>query len=111
MTMVRFYNVNTSTTQTSPSFDMSFTTQVRVKNTNFGPYEYDSTNATFTSHKSLFLMVKLGYVLSTKKVNVNSNALPSNTSLTSELSAGFLILNSHAEFSGKVVLMFVMKKK
>lgn len=56
-------------------------------------------------------MVKLGYVLSTKKVNVNSNALPSNTSLTSELSAGFLILNSHAEFSGKVVLMFVMKKK
>ena len=62
-------------------------------------------------HKSLFPMVKLGYVLSTKKVNVNSNALPSNTSLTSELSAGFLILNSHAEFSGKVVLMFVMKKK
>lgn len=52
---------------------------------------------------------------STKKicvtVNVNSNALPSNTSLTSELSAGFLILNSHAEFSGKVVLMFVMKKR
>ena len=59
---------------------------------------------------------KTGYVRSTKKVsvtvNVNSNALPSNTSLGSELiSAGFLTLNSHAEFSGKVVLMFVMKKK
>ena len=66
-------------------------------------------------HKSLFLMVKLGYVRSTKKVsvtvNVNSNALPSNTSLGSELSAGFLTLNSHAEFSGKLVLMLVMKKK
>ena len=42
MTMITFYNVNTSTTQTSPAFDMNFTTQVRVKITNFGPYEYDS---------------------------------------------------------------------
>ncbi|XP_075645636.1 late embryogenesis abundant protein At1g64065-like [Castanea sativa] len=119
MTMVTFYNVNTSTTQTSPSFDMSFTTQVRVKNTNFGLYEYDSTNATFMYQGVTVAQVTIpngkAGLRSTKKVsvtvNVNSNALPSNTSLTSELSAGFLILNSHAEFSGKVVLMFVMKKK
>ncbi|KAL0007440.1 hypothetical protein SO802_008942 [Lithocarpus litseifolius] len=36
------------------------------------------------------------------RINVNSNAMPSNASLGIELSAG-LTLNSHAEFSGKVV--------
>ncbi|KAM3685637.1 hypothetical protein ACB098_11G136300 [Castanea mollissima] len=98
---------------------VTFTTQVRVKNTNFGLYEYDSTNATFMYQGVTVAQVTIpngkAGLRSTKKVsvtvNVNSNALPSNTSLTSELSAGFLILNSHAEFSGKVVLMFVMKKK
>ncbi len=115
---VTFHNVNIST-QTPPNFDLSFTTQVRVKNTNFGPYKYDGTNVTFmyqgvTVGQFTIPKGKAGF-RSTKKfsvtVNVNSNALPSTTSLGSELGAGVLTLNSHAKLSGKVELMFVMKKK
>ena len=43
---VKFHNVTTGNS-TSPSFDINFATQLRVKNTNFGPYKYDSTIATF----------------------------------------------------------------
>ncbi|KAG6636693.1 uncharacterized protein LOC122281888 [Carya illinoinensis] len=120
-----FLKLNTSTstggsTQASPPFfDIRFITQVRVKNTNFGPYKYDSTNATF-----LYQGVTVGEfiipkgkarMLSTKKVdvtvNLNSNAIKSTTSLGSELETGLLKLDSQAKLSGKVELMFVMKKK
>ncbi|XP_050269131.1 late embryogenesis abundant protein At1g64065-like [Quercus robur] len=117
-TDVTFQNFSTGT-QASPAFDLSFTTQVRVKNTNFGPYKFDSTIATF-----MYQGVTVGQVIipkgkaglrSTKKVgvtvNVNSNALPSTTNLGSELGAHVLTLNSHAKLSGKVELMFIMKKK
>nr|XP_023923935.1 late embryogenesis abundant protein At1g64065-like [Quercus suber]POE96277.1 late embryogenesis abundant protein [Quercus suber] len=117
-TNITFQNFNTGT-QVSPSFDLSFTTQAGIKNTNFGPYKYDSTIATF-----MYQGVTIGQVTipkgkaglrSTKKVtvtvNVNSNALSSTTGLGSELGAGVLTLNSQAKLSGKVELMFVMKKK
>ncbi|XP_040989284.1 uncharacterized protein LOC121236866 [Juglans microcarpa x Juglans regia] len=117
-TAVTFQNVSTST-QPSPSFDISFTTQVRVKNTNFGPYKYDSATVAF-----MYDGVTVGEVgipkgkagmLSTKKVsvtvNVNSKALQSTSNLGSDLSGGNLTLTSHAKLSGKVELMFVMKKK
>ncbi|XP_050251005.1 late embryogenesis abundant protein At1g64065-like [Quercus robur] len=105
--------------QASPYFDLSFTTQVGIKNTNFGPYKYDSNIATF-----MYQGVTIGQVTipkgkaglrSTKKVtvtvNVNSNALSSTTVLGIELGAGVLALNGQAKLSGKVELMFVMKKK
>ncbi|KAL0015892.1 hypothetical protein SO802_002961 [Lithocarpus litseifolius] len=117
-TDITFQNFSAGT-QASPSFDLSFTTQLRVKNKNFGPYKFDSSIATF-----MYQGVTVGQVTipkskaglqSTKKVgvtvNVNSNALPSTTNLGSELGAGVLTLNSHAKISGKVELMFVMKKK
>ena len=44
---VKFHNVTIGGNSTSPSFDINFTTQLRVKNANFGPYKYDSTIATF----------------------------------------------------------------
>ena len=115
---VTFQNFSAGT-QASPSFDLSFTTQVRVKNANFGPYKFDSTIATF-----MYQRVTVGQVTipkgkaglrSTKKVtvtvDVNSNALSSTTGLGSELGAGVLTLNGQAKLSGKVELMFVMKKK
>ncbi|XP_050269138.1 late embryogenesis abundant protein At1g64065-like [Quercus robur] len=117
-TDVTFQNFKTGT-QASPTFDLSFTTQVGVKNTNFGPYKFDSTIATF-----MYQGVTVGQVTipkgkaglrSTKKVgvivNVDSNALSSTAGLGSELGAGVLTLNSQAKLSGKVELMFVMKKK
>ncbi|GMY30432.1 late embryogenesis abundant protein At1g64065-like [Fagus crenata] len=83
---VTFQNFNAGN-QAQPSFDITFETQVRVKNTNFGPYKYDSTNATF-----MYQGVTVGQVI-----------IPKGT--------GVLTLNSLAKLSGKVELMFVMKKK
>ena len=44
-------------------------------------------------------------------INVNSKDLPSSANLASDLDSGLLMLNSHAKLSGKVKLMFIMKKK
>lgn len=103
----------------TPSFDASFTTQIRVKNPNWGPFKFDASIATFS-----YQGVTLGQVLiqkskakmrSTKKigvtVNLNSKALPSSSSLGSELKSGVLTLRSQAKLSGKVEIMSVTKKK
>ncbi|KAK4795759.1 hypothetical protein SAY86_028085 [Trapa natans] len=111
-----------SLTAGAQSFDMSFIAPVRIKNTNFGPYKYDATNVTFS-----YGGVALGQVTipkskanfkSTKKVDLpvtlNSNALAGtalNTSLSSELSSGSLILSSSGKMEGKVELMLIFKKK
>ncbi|KAB8420580.1 hypothetical protein FH972_024975 [Carpinus fangiana] len=115
---VTFKNMTTGNL-TSPFFDISFTTQVRVRNTNFGPYKYDSTNVTFTYQgvivgRASIPKGKAGF-RSTKKVSVmvyvNSNVLSSIPSLGSDLNAGVLTLNSHAKLRGKVELIFVLKKE
>ena len=113
-----FHNVTTGNS-TSPSFDINFTTQLRVKNANFGPYKYESAIATFmykgvTMGQVTILKGKVG-LRSTKKVgvtlNVLSKDLPSSANLAGDLERGLLMLNSHAKHSGKVELMFIMKKK
>ena len=117
-TDVTFSRLNTGN-ETSPSFDITFIAQVRVKNTNFGPYKYDSTTANFK-----FQGVNVGRVTipegkaglrSTKKVsvtvNVNSNALTTLSNLGNDLKNKVLTLNGQAKFTGKVELLFVMKKK
>ncbi|CAN6585985.1 unnamed protein product [Malus baccata var. baccata] len=53
-------------------------------------------------------------MLSTKKINVEvslSSSALSGTNLGSEMSNGVLTLNSAAKLTGKVELMFIMKKK
>ncbi|XP_018829061.1 late embryogenesis abundant protein At1g64065-like [Juglans regia] len=117
---VTFPNLVTGT-QFIPYFDLTMMAQIKVKNRNFGPYKFESTNATFT-----FQGVTVGHVLipegkagflSTEKVsvtlNMSSNALMPrfSRSLGSELGAGVLTLNSQAKLSGKVTLMLVIKKK
>ncbi|KAF3968814.1 hypothetical protein ACB098_01G150600 [Castanea mollissima] len=118
-TDVTFSKLNTTGNDTSPSINITFIAQVRVKNTNFGPYKYDDTTAIFT-----YQNVKVGEVTipkgkaglrSTKKVSVtvdlNLDALQTTPSLGNELKNGVLTLNGQAKFTGKVELMFVMKKK
>ncbi|KAM5572329.1 hypothetical protein ABKV19_012410 [Rosa sericea] len=103
----------------TPSFDTTFTTQIRVKNTNWGPYKFDAGTITF-----MYQGVAIGQVTvpkskagmrSTKKMNVevtlNANGLPSSSNLGSELNSGVLTLNSQAKLTGKVELMLIMKKK
>ncbi|PON97750.1 Late embryogenesis abundant protein [Trema orientale] len=116
---IQFQTLDTSTAN-SPSFDMSFTTQVRVKNTNFGPYKFDATTATFTYDGATVGQViipkgKAG-LKSTKKinnviVNLSSTQLANTANLGSELTAGTLTLSGTANMTGKVELMLIMKKK
>ncbi|PRQ18754.1 putative Late embryogenesis abundant protein, LEA-14 [Rosa chinensis] len=112
-------NVQTlNSVSATPSFDAKFTTQIRIKNTNWGPYKFDAGSATF-----LYQGVTIGQVaipkskagmLSTKKINVevsvDTNALPSSSTLGSELNSGVLTLTSQVQLKGKVELMLIMKK-
>ncbi|PRQ19953.1 putative Late embryogenesis abundant protein, LEA-14 [Rosa chinensis] len=104
---------------TTPSFDTTFTTQIRVKNTNWGPYKFDASTATF-----MYQGVAVGQVSipkskagmrSTKKINVavslNTDGIPSSSTLGSELNSEILTLTSQAKLTGKVELMLIMKKK
>ncbi|KAB2632828.1 hypothetical protein D8674_029075 [Pyrus ussuriensis x Pyrus communis] len=118
---VRLGNINiqeVNSIPASPSFDIKFTTQIRVKNTNFGPYKYDAGIVTFLYQGATVGQVSIpkskAGMLSTKKidaeVSLSSSAL-SSSNLGSELSSGVLTLNSAAKLTGKVELMFIMKKK
>ncbi|XP_008363639.1 late embryogenesis abundant protein At1g64065-like [Malus domestica] len=118
---VRLGNISVqdlNSVQATPSFDTKFKTQIRVKNTNFGPYKFDASIVTFLYQGVIvgqvaIPMSKAG-MLSTKKIEVevslSSRAL-SSSNLGRELSSGVLTLNSAANLTGKVELMFIMKKK
>ncbi|XP_050121148.1 late embryogenesis abundant protein At1g64065-like [Malus sylvestris] len=118
---VRLGNISVqdlNSVQATPSFDTKFKTQIRVKNTNFGPYKFDASIVTFLYQGVIvgqvaIPMSKAG-MLSTKKIEVevslSSRAL-SSSNLGREFSSGVLTLNSAANLTGKVELMFIMKKK
>ncbi|KAL5551874.1 hypothetical protein UlMin_002050 [Ulmus minor] len=116
---VQVKNLDTTNTVSSPSFNLSFTTQVRIKNPNFGPYKFDGTTAAFTYQgetvgEITILKGKAG-MKSTKKIDVsvslNSTQLANKVSLGAELSSGTLTLRSSGNMNGKVELMWIMKKK
>ncbi|XP_030538146.1 late embryogenesis abundant protein At1g64065-like [Rhodamnia argentea] len=106
-------------TQASPSFNTSFVTPIRIKNTNWGPFKYDASTVNFT-----YGGVQVGQAIipkskanfkSTKKINVNvtlsSANLPNDSNLGSDLSSGVITLNSQGELKGKVTVMFMFKKR
>ncbi|TQD95824.1 hypothetical protein C1H46_018566 [Malus baccata] len=104
-----------------PSFDMTFATQISIKNTNLGRYKFDASTVKFDYDGATVGQVnvpesKVG-MWSTKKIDVtvslSAKRLPSskNSGLRSELSTGVLRLTSEATVSGTVELMMVMKKK
>jgi hypothetical protein len=110
---------NLTSVPATPSFSTSFTTQIRVKNTNWGPYKFDAGTATFMYQgvavgQISFPKSKAG-MRSTKKIDVvmslSSDELPSSTNLGTELNSGVLTLTSQAKLTGKVELMLIMKKK
>ncbi|XP_050377906.1 uncharacterized protein LOC126795127 [Argentina anserina] len=102
----------------TPSFDTKFTTQIRIKNSNWGPYKFDAGTATFLYQGATIGKVDIpkskAGMRSTKKINVevslNADALPSSSKLGSELSSGVLTLTSQVQLKGKVELMLIMKK-
>ncbi|KAH7839726.1 hypothetical protein Vadar_007944 [Vaccinium darrowii] len=93
------------------SFTLQTDVTLGIKNTNFGPYKYDSTtidfyfgetkvgNATIPKSKAQFRR--------TKKVVVPVGlTLPANS-----YSSGIITLRSQSTLNGKVELMFIFKKK
>ena len=103
----------------SSSFDITFTTQVRVKNSNFGPYKFDNTTAIFTYGGATVGQITIpkskAGLKSTKKINVivslSSSQLPNTADLSRDLTAGTLTFSAKAKMTGKVELMLIMKKK
>lgn len=99
---------------------MSFTTQVKVKNANFGSYKYENVTVVCTYGGTTVgeFVIPRGKarLKSTKKVNdvqvnLSSKALASTVDLRSELNAGAISLSSNAKMSGKVEVMMIMKVK
>ncbi|KAG5558695.1 hypothetical protein RHGRI_008601 [Rhododendron griersonianum] len=95
--------------QTNTSFTLN--AQFGVKNTNFGPYKYDSTTVDFLYNGiqvgSAVIPKSKANFLSTKKINVPVDLNLSGSTSNSEI----LTLTSTARLSGKVELMLIMKKK
>ncbi|XP_068305136.1 late embryogenesis abundant protein At1g64065-like [Pyrus communis] len=101
---------------TTPSFDTSFTTQVCVKNTNWGSCKFDAGTVTFLHQGVTIGQVSIpkgqAGMRSTKKVSVTVSLNSHGSSnLGSELKSGMLTLSSQAKLSGKVKLFLIMKKK
>lgn len=105
--------------QSSPSFDMTFTAPIRIKNKNFGPYKYDATTVDFTyggstvGHAAISKS-KVNF-MNTKKIDIavtlNSSAVKSDSDLATELKSGVLTLNSVGTLTGKVEIFLIFKKK
>ncbi|KAG5558692.1 hypothetical protein RHGRI_008598 [Rhododendron griersonianum] len=95
--------------QTNTSFTLN--AQFGVKNTNFGPYKYDSTTVDFLYNGiqvgSAVIPKSKANFLSTKKINVPVDLNLSGNTSNSEI----LTLTSTARLSGKVELMLIFKKK
>ncbi|XP_058202754.1 late embryogenesis abundant protein At1g64065-like [Rhododendron vialii] len=104
----------------SPSFNVSMNAVLGIKNTNFGPYKYDSTTVyvydTGIQVGSATIPKSKASSRSTKKINVPVIlASPTNLSASSiighEINAGLIFLTIQSELNGKVELMFGLKKK
>ncbi|BFG31817.1 hypothetical protein CerSpe_180910 [Prunus speciosa] len=104
---------------TTPSFDMKFTTQIRIKNSaNWGSYKFNAANVTFQYQGETVGVIdiekgKVGWLSTIKRnaeVSLSSSVL-TGSNLGSELSSGVLTLNSVGRLNGKVAIMFIMKKK
>ncbi|XP_062029853.1 uncharacterized protein LOC133745746 isoform X1 [Rosa rugosa] len=110
---------NFNSAAATPSFDTTFNTQIRIKNTNWGPYKFDAGTVTFmyqgTPVGTVVVPKSKAGMRSTKKINVevslSTDALPNSSTLSSELNSGVLTLTSQAKLTGKVELMLIMKKK
>uniref|UniRef100_A0A803PNP7 Late embryogenesis abundant protein LEA-2 subgroup domain-containing protein n=1 Tax=Cannabis sativa TaxID=3483 RepID=A0A803PNP7_CANSA len=101
-------------TTTNSSFDKSFSTQIRIKNTNFGPYKFESTTLNFIYDGAILgqVVIPKGKVgkMSTKTINdvivrLSSAQLPKNTT------GSLLSLNSSGRMSGKVKILTMKRKK
>ena len=106
-------DVQISSNQSSPGFNLSFTAPIRVKNTNFGPYKYDATTVTFMYGGSPIGTADVpkskANFKSTKKIDLKVNL--TSTAAVTDLNSGNLTITSYGKMNGKVEFMFILKKK
>jgi hypothetical protein len=93
------------------SFSLQTNVTLGIKNTNFGPYKYDSTTINFYSGKtkvgSAIIPKSKAQFRRTKKFVVPVDiAFPANS-----YSSGIIPLSSQSKLAGKVELMLIFKKK
>ncbi|GFY84140.1 hypothetical protein Acr_03g0009140 [Actinidia rufa] len=86
-------SLSTTSVQAS-SFNARLSTQLGIKNTNFGPYKYRASNISFY-YKDLAV----------------PPSLASSTEWGSAISSGVLPLTSQSRLTGKIEIMFIFKKK
>ncbi|XP_010251607.1 PREDICTED: late embryogenesis abundant protein At1g64065-like [Nelumbo nucifera] len=118
LTSVTVDRLNSATTP-SPSFNMTLTAEIAVKNKNFGHFKFDNSTATVsyggTAVGEAFVPMARAKARKTRRMNitmeVTSERLSGVTNLSNDLSSGTLTLNSYAKLSGKVHLMKIMKKR
>ena len=112
-------SLSTTSVQAS-SFNARLSTQLGIKNTNFGPYKYHASNISFyykgTPIGSAVIPKSKADFRRTKKVNVEvdlavPSSLASNTEWGSAISSGVLHLTSQSRLTGKIEIMFIFKKK
>ncbi|XP_016651371.1 PREDICTED: uncharacterized protein LOC103337628 [Prunus mume] len=109
----RLGNINVQSLESTPSFDLKFTTQIRIKNSaNWGSYKFKAGNVTFQHQGQTVGVIdiakgKVGWLSTIKR---NANVSLDSTAIT-ELSSGVVTLNSVGRLEGKVAIMFIMKKK
>ncbi|KAI8540413.1 hypothetical protein RHMOL_Rhmol09G0261900 [Rhododendron molle] len=115
---VQFFDVGNESK--SPLVNVSMNAVLRIKNTNFGPYKYDSTTVYFYDYGipvgSAIIPKSKASFRSTKKINVPVNLVsPTNLSISSfigiEIGSGLISLTTQSELNGQVELMFGVKKK
>ncbi|XP_021801527.1 uncharacterized protein LOC110745710 [Prunus avium] len=112
----RLGDTNFQSFESTPSFHLKFTTQIRIKNSaNWGSYKFKASNVTFLYQDQTLGEIniekgKVGWLSTIKRtanVSLNSSAI-NGSNLGSN---GVLTLNSVGRLNGKVAIMFIMKKK
>ncbi|KAL6280477.1 hypothetical protein ACE6H2_017358 [Prunus campanulata] len=113
----RLGNITFQSFESTPSFDLKFATQIRIKNSaNWGSYKFKASNVTFQHQGQTLGTIdiekgKVGWLSTIKRnadVSLSSSAINGSNL---ESSNGVLTLNSVGRLEGKVAIMFIMKKK
>ncbi|KAL2227016.1 uncharacterized protein LOC105160687 [Sesamum indicum] len=112
-----FENFNVGT-PASPAFSARMNAELGVKNANFGRYKYRNTTVVFfyrgTPVGQAILRNSRVNWRATKKIDVavdlSLGNAAANSQLGSDLSAGIVPITSQARMTGRVELVFVMKK-
>lgn len=102
-----------------PSFNMTLAAELRIKNTNFGRFKFENTTSSVLYGGIVVGEGKLSKgrveARESKRMNImadlRSYRLSDAKNLSSDMNSGMLKLSSHAQLSGRVYLLGIVKKR